>query len=358
MKSKTLLLILTLFVSASLLSACGAVAASNWSGVAADQDMVYLAHGSFVYAINLENQQELWRSPAEIDRNITFFAAPVLTPDRQLLIGSYGPKEHNLYSVNPDNGSIKWKFDQAKGDYIASPLATDTAIYAANADGTLYALDLNGKLLWTFKSEEPLWATPAINDACSCLFVPSMDHKLYALNVETGEIRWETGSLGGSMVASPAFADDGTVYIGTFANELVALSAENGAILWRYKTDGFVWTQPQLVDGLLYFGDSKSTLYAVDTAGKEAWKVKVDGPIATNPLIKNGNIHFTTGTDAVYAYDLEGNRVWQQTMEGLFQGPVISSGERLLVSPMNDQTALYVLNENGIQQWAFIPEQK
>ena len=119
-----------------------------------------------------------------------------------------------------------------------------------------------------------------------------------------------------------------------------------------------MWTQPQLVDGLLYFGDSKSTLYAVDTAGKEAWKVKVDGPIATNPLIKNGNIHFTTGTDAVYAYDLEGNRVWQQTMEGLFQGPVISSGERLLVSPMNDQTALYVLNENGIQQWAFIPEQK
>jgi outer membrane protein assembly factor BamB len=112
------------------------------------------------------------------------------------------------------------------------------------------------------------------------------------------------------------------------------------------------------VDEVLYFGDSKKVLYAVDIMGKEVWRVNVDGPIATNPLVKNGNIYFTAGTDTVYAYNLEGDSVWKQQMEGLFQGRVISYGDRLLVSPMNDQTVLYVLNENGTQQWAFVPEQK
>lgn len=357
MKSKSLFLILSLLVSASLLSACsGVMPASNWSGITPAQDMVYLAHGAQLYAINISTQQEIWRFPAKAENGLYFFAAPVLTADNQLIAGSYGPSGYNLYSLNPASGSINWTFDQAKGDYIASPLVTETAIYAANADGNLYALDLKGNRLWTFQSEKPLWATPAMNDMCTCLFVPSMDHKLYALNADTGTIRWETGDLGGALVSSPNFSADGTVFIGTFASELVALSAADGDIQWRYPTEAFVWTQPSLVDDVVYFGDSKGNLYAVDTTGNLVWKITGAGPIATPPLIKNGNLYFTVGSDTVYAYSLAGVSVWQQTLEGQLQGPVISAGDHLLVAPLNSQTALYVLNENGVQQWAFVPE--
>lgn len=357
MKQKTLFLILSLLVTTSLLSACtGAMPASNWSGITADQDMAYLAHGSYLYAVNIKTQQESWRFPAKAENGLNFFAPPVLTADNQLLAGSYGPTGYNLYSLNPVNGSINWTFDQAKGDYIASPLVTDTAIYAANADGNLYALGLDGKRLWTFESEKPLWATPAIDDTCSCLFVSSMDHKLYSLDANTGEIRWMTGDLGGAIVSTPTFMENGTVFVGTFASELVALGADDGAILWRYKTDGFVWTQPNLVDGVLYFGDSKGKLYAVDTDSVKVWDVQTEGPVVSMPLIKNGTIYFTVGNDTIYAYSQAGSSVWQQLLEGQFQGSVVNSGDRLLVSPLNSQTALYVLTEDGAVQWAFIPE--
>lgn len=357
MNRKTLFLIISLLISASVLSACsGALPASNWSGITADQDMAYLAHGTSLFAVNLSTQQEIWRFPVKPEAGVYYYAPPVLTADDQLIAGTYGPKGYHLYSLNPANSAINWTFDQAKGDYIASPLVTENAIYAANADGNLYALDLKGKLLWTFKAGGPLWATPAVNDVCSCLFVPSMDHKLYALNADTGTIRWESGDLGGAMVSSPTFASDGTVFVGTFNSEILALDAADGSIRWRFQTDGFVWTQPDLLDGVLYFGDSKGSLYAVDTNGTQVWKINSAGPIANKPLIKNGKLFLTAGTDSVYAYTLDGVSVWQVKLDGQLQGAVVSAGDRLLVSPLSSATALFMLTEDGAQQWAFVPE--
>ncbi len=357
MKRKTLLLIFSLFITASLLAACtGAAPASSWSGIAANQDVVYLAYNAHVYAVNITTRQELWRFPAKAQNGITFHAAPVLTSDKQLIAGSYGPGGYNLYSLNPSNGSLNWTFDQAKNHYIASPLVTEEGIYAPNSDGNLYALDLKGNLLWTFKSKKPLWATPATNTQCDCLFVPSMDHTLYALEAKTGAVQWETGDLGGAMVDAPAFSENGTVFIGTFGSELIALSASDGKVEWRYKAGGLIWSQPNLVEGILYFGDSKGALYAVEAAnGTEKWKFQVAGPIVATPLIQNGTIYVTEGTDAVYAYQMDGASAWQKKLEGQLQGAVVATQNNLLVSPMNSQTALFVLDESGVQQWAFIP---
>jgi outer membrane protein assembly factor BamB len=359
MKIKTLLLVFTILISASLLTACGgAMPSSSWSGITADQDMIYLAHNTYVYGINLTNRQQVWRFPEKAQNTLTFHAAPVLTADNQLLVGSYGPAGYNLYSLNPANGMQNWIFAEAKNHYITSPLATDNAIYAPNSDGNMYILDLKGNLIETFKSTTPLWATPAINDTCDCLFLPSMDHSLYALETLTGKIIWNSDDLGGAMVSAPTFSEDGKLFIGTFASEMLALNADDGKVLWRYKTDGMVWSQPNLVDDVLYFGDAKGMLYAVNTDGTEKWKIKAAGPIVNMPLVQGENIYVTAGTNAVYAYGLDGANAWQQILEenGTFQGSVIRSEDSLLVSPLNSQTALYVLNSSGVQQWTFIPE--
>lgn len=357
MKRNTLLLIVSLLVSASLLTACaGAIPASSWSGITADQDIAYLAQNAHIYAVNIKTQQELWRFPSKAENGLTFFAPPVLTADNQLIAGSYGPGGYNLYSLNPANGAQNWTFDQAKNHYIASPLVTEDRIYAPNSDGKLYALDLKGNLQWTFTSEEPLWASPAVNDLCTCLFVPSMDHTLISLDAATGKVRWQTGDLGGAIVSSPTFAEDGTIYVGTFASEVISLSADKGEILWRFQTNGFVWSQPNLVDGVLYFGDSKGTLYAVNTDGAEVWNLKTAGPIVTTPFVQDETIFITEGTDTVYAYSLDSTSIWQQKLEGQLQGAVVGSGDRLLVSPLNSQTALFVLTSAGALQWSFVPE--
>ncbi|ERH02576.1 MAG: hypothetical protein J07HN6_00612 [Halonotius sp. J07HN6] len=53
------------------------------------------------------------------------------------------------------------------------------------------------------------------------VYVTSQDDNLYALAAATGDERWTYG-IGATLVGSPAVAD-GTVYVGTEGNALLAL---------------------------------------------------------------------------------------------------------------------------------------
>ena len=139
---------------------------------------------------------EIWRYPnGAPDPKKTFYAQPVLTPDGQLIVGGF---DHILYSLDPNTGNVNWTFEGATDRYIGAALVTDQGIFAPNADGNLYALDFKKNLLWTFKSQEPLWAQPATDQSCECIYVSSMDHVLYSLNSSDGGILWKTESLGGA----------------------------------------------------------------------------------------------------------------------------------------------------------------
>jgi len=83
---------------------------------------------------------------------------------------------------------------------------------------------------------------------------PSMDHRIYAIDAQTGKAKWQT-NVGGSMVGSPAYSSAGVLYIGTFNSEMLAVNADNGQILWQKPTDGWVWGGPVLKADKLYFGD-------------------------------------------------------------------------------------------------------
>ena len=180
-----------------------------------------------VYAVDLDSGEEAWRYPEEASAKITFFADPVLTPDGQLLAPSY---DHKLYSLDPANGSENWIFSGSTDRLIASPLVTEQGIFQVSADGNLYALDFDGNLKWTFETGGPVWARPAVNEDCTCLFVASMDHHVYAVDAITGDLLWKSDDLGGAIVGTPAFDHGDTVIVGTFGSEVIALDAETGQV--------------------------------------------------------------------------------------------------------------------------------
>lgn len=359
MKPKYLLLFFIFVLLAALLSACAGGAyygSSSWPGVTATEEVVFLANGPQVYAIQLSNGAEIWRFPEKPNNAVTFYAAPVLTPDGQLLVAGYDKK---LYSLNPASGAVNWTFEGAKNRYIASPLVAQETIFAPSADGKLYALDLHGKVLWTFKTDKPLWATPVADTDCQCLFLPSMDHHVYAIEAAKGNLIWKSPDLGGAIVGSPAYGEDDTIFVGTFGKEVLALNAKNGVVRWRFATTNWVWSGPILADGRLYVGDMAGYFYAVaaDT-GALVWQFEADGPIASSPLVLNGQIYFTTETGSLYAFTPEGNTVWTRVIgKGLYAAPV-AAGESILVAPLQGDFMLTSLTLKGDQQWHFTPEKK
>jgi len=209
-KYKKLLIIMVAVMLSALLSGCSASAmrSNSWSGLSVDAEKAYIANGSFVYAINLNNGSQAWQYPAEkADTKESFFATPVLTEDGQLLIAGAGTN-HSLVSLNPANGSTNWTFDKSEGIWIASPIAVDEMIYAPNTDGKLYAFDLDGNFLWAKHIGGTLWSQP-VSDG-EFIYINSLDHHLYAFSLRTQDIAWKT-EVGGAIPGSPVLGADGTL---------------------------------------------------------------------------------------------------------------------------------------------------
>ena len=360
MKKNRLIILALFLLLASALSACsgGSLAATSWPGVSVDTDrsVAYVAYNQHVYAVDLANGTEKWRYPAEADNKITFFAAPTLTADGQLLAGSY---DGTLYSLNPDSGQVNWSFGDANNRYIGSALANSQFIYAPNADQSLYALDLAGKEVWKFRTKQSLWAKPAKNG--ETLYIPSMDHNLYALDAQNGKLIWETGDLEGALVGTPALGGNGEVYVGSFGYEMLAIDSKDGSILWRAPTDGWVWAGPLLEDGTLYFGDLNGHFYALNaTDGSKVWDISPgEGPvyaISDRPLVINEKLYYTSENGDLYAVDkADGNALWTRTIGGKLYGSPKQAGDSILIAPVDTEELLVAMDENGNQQWKFTP---
>jgi outer membrane protein assembly factor BamB len=358
MKYKYLAILSILLFSTILLSACagGATAASSWPGLAVGNETAYVAFNNHVYAVQLSNGTQQWRYPAERDNSITFYADPVLSPDGQLIVGGYN---RILYSLNPENGSSNWQFNQAENRYIASPLVNEEGIFAPAADENLYALTLSGQPRWSFTSQDEAWARPASGNDCDCLYLPAMDHTVYAIDPNDGTQIWQSIELGGAIVGEPALSEEGILYIGTFGSEIVALDANNGSVLWRVPTDGWVWSGPTLVDDRLYFGDLDGNFYALDAGdGSEIWQLtpeQLNGEIVGSPLVIEEDIYIATQGGNLYNIDLDGNIDWTQAVGGQLYTTPKEAGDLILVAPTQSDEILVAYSKEGVKEWGFIP---
>jgi outer membrane protein assembly factor BamB len=351
MKLKRFALLSFVIMVAALLSGCaGSLSGSSWSGLAADDQLAYLADGQHVYAVHLK-----------ADNKKSFFAPPVLTPDGQLLVGSAG-SDHSLYSLDPQNldsatGEPKenWGFIGAQDRWVASPLVVDSTIYAPNGDGMLYVLDLQGNLLWSLQLSGTLWAQPVTDG--KLIYVPSLDHVLYAVDPQSHAIAWKI-ELGGAIAGSPAIGGDGTLYIGSFASKLEAVNPTSQQAHILANSDGWIWGGPVLDGDTLYFGDLSGHFYALQAAsGDQTWApVQPDGPIVGSPLVTPDFVVITTEAGGVYAIDRDGKVVWNQTVGGkIYSAPVVA-GDLILAAPMQADFVLAALDKTGKQVWTFTPQ--
>lgn len=358
MKLKHVILVAIAGLVFSMLSACtaGAMSGSSWPGLAADETTAYLANGTFVYAVRLDDGMETWRYPEKADNKRLFFSAPLLTSDGQLIIGSSG-SDHTLFSLNQKNGSGNWMFTGAKGHWIASPLEEDETIYAPNGDGTLYVIGLDGSLRWSLHLGDLLWSQPRTDG--SLIYIASLDHKLYAVDPQRQQLAWKV-TISGAIPGSPGIGDNGTLFVGSFGSKLDAIDITRHDIRWSSPTKGWIWGSPAVDAETIYFGDLSGHFYALDAAsGEEKWTpLQPDGPIVGSPLVTPDYLAITTEVGSVYAIDREGKIVWNRIIGGKLYSPAVAAGNLILVAPLQADFMIAALDKNGSQVWTFKPVKK
>jgi outer membrane protein assembly factor BamB len=345
-----------------VLSACGRLPAVSYPGLAADGETVYMANAQFVYAIDLNTGTQQWKYPQKAEGGRMFYAPPALTED-MLIVADYSlPGVVTGVSLA---GQEMWRFNGASGHYIAAPVVVADKILAANADHYLYALDLDGNLLWKFATQGALWASPATDGQRA--YLPSMDHNLYAIDLVSGKPVW-TYDLGAAALFQPTLAEDGTLYITSLSNEVVALNSLNGTLKWKKMIDARLWTQAALVDGKLYVGDMSGIAHILSaTDGTELETIALDqdgsGVVGAPAVLEDGLVFALQKADSVRGGKLvklsfaDNRKVVLFTMpeDGKFYNGPMAAADVLMIGIVNGKTPVIATNLNGNQIWSFQP---
>jgi len=217
------------------------------------------------YALQAQDGTVLWRIASE-----TRWLSPQALVDDTL----YAVAEWEIYAINAQNGAVRWRFESDAYMHISGPPTVANQLLYVGTSGSVehpeqsrcYALDAEtGTLRW----EYPLgngYAGAVIHG--ESIYVSSGDRHLYALDKHNGSLRWKY------RFADPTSNTATIVGNVVLIHGVYALSSVDGTLLWHKDLK---WCTPSVVvDGVVYLasgdGRGRSILYALDASnGVEYW---------------------------------------------------------------------------------------
>lgn len=257
-----------------------------------------------IYSVNSNSGQLIWKYKVGVDLPLSwyptweYFQGDALVADNRIFIGA---GDGFIYALS-EQGKLIWKF-KTNGRIRTMPYLHNGILYQPSCDGIVYALNAtNGNLLWKFETEgahldsktfgwdrNSIYSTPRIKD--SLMVFGSRDGNTYCVNINTHKQKWKFG-YGATWAMSTPAIDGNVVYIGWSDVEfLTALDLQKGKELWRYKTNGLVFSDPQLSAEQLIVGSSDHKLHAIDkSTGSKIWEYRTGGSIFGPPLIDGTSI--------------------------------------------------------------------
>lgn len=246
----------------------GIVYAGAWKGVTART----------LFAFNISNGNSLWNYTSDMTCSTSSASASSPTYLNGVVyyavtgVAASSTKSF-LHAINSTNGSLIWKYvsgASSAGVWDSSPVVYGDSVYINKYIEVAQNLTMrfrltDGVFIQNYSGYVPLgldrsYVTLSIHDD----ILWSIDHAgyMYAYYINgTKKCDDTTNFNTGPFYASPVIADD-MVYF-TDGPEIVALSETNCSVMFRYRTDGDIYSQLSLADNVLYFFSDDGYLYAL-----------------------------------------------------------------------------------------------
>jgi len=136
------------------------------------------------------------------------------------------------------------------------------------------------------------------------IYFGSDDGNFYALDVESGYMRWVFKS--GAEINSIPYADKEQVYFGSKDGKLYALSRETGQVMWTFQTNSQINSQVQRYGDYIIFVGDADAIYFLSPAGEEQFNIFNPGWYNFSFLMADDVMYFATGptVDLIGPYDI------------------------------------------------------
>jgi outer membrane protein assembly factor BamB len=289
-----------------------------------------------------------------------------------------GSGDERLYHLRtnphlPRGRRIVWRFEPTlppsggqqvswwEGNPAIGPGGT---IYDGNTGGAAYAINPDGTQRWATARGQSVWTTPAFGQGAEAgnTFWGSVDLFVFSLD-QNGRQRWQTFTPG-YVTSSPALGSDGTVYVGSFDHKLYALDPDTGQVRWTFPTDAHIYSSPALASSptgdttAIYIASADGSVYAVDPSGRLLWRYDTGDPIRSSPVLGRkprgtGQILYVGSSNGkLYALDAAtGRRRW--SFDTTPHDPALRDRNDLNGSPALGRRGVYIGGEHG-RLW-FVP---
>ena len=260
------------------------------------------------------------------------FSSPAVSEDGNLYFCS---QDGTLYALAQD-GSLLWSFEtngpgeELTGSIFASPaIGNDGTIYIGGLyDPNLYAVDPNdGSIKWKCHFESDGWpfASPVVADDGTIYQTLIYDSRLYAINHNTGDIIWSVD------LADPNSGFFDSDYSNSYPD-----------------ADG--WSEPALgPDGTIYVSLDDPYLRAVDPDGSIKWATAL-GTLGgfTLTVGSDGNIYAACDDGTLYVVNPDGENVAQFQSDSWLSYPVIAADNTVIVADSRDNSMLVTYEKNKV----------
>lgn len=314
-----------------------------------------------------------------------------------------------VQALRISDGVQLWSY-KVEGTLCLSPTVVGNNVYISTNEGNIYALKAsNGILLWRYKAYPLLNAFPtvyedtayvaSVGNSSSLVFVPASsasiplsEPTLYALRTSDGTCLWRSPLL--ASTSFPLVVRDEHIYL-TIQEECIALSAEDGSLLWRHKTGGFCRSGPVMAKDIVLLSYSvfqvardkvnparikrwqetflcalwardgslcwqqplrtdregrSSIAYNLSNKGSSS---EVGNPLGGDPTVPyfNSNTVYVGVGGTLLAFSLENGRpLWHYYTEGTFLSEPIATNEAVYVGA-NDGYVYALRSDNGAFLW-------
>jgi outer membrane protein assembly factor BamB len=224
-----------------------------------------------------------------------------------------------IYSFNPKNGEVNWKFDGnpkasvyilgpkgTRNDYLATPVIWDNKLYIGVGQdpehdkgvGHLWCIDITRTPTNKDKDVSP-WSDP--NDPVQSNFDPKDPRN------KDSALVWHFGGKAPANAKRPynfgrtistCCIHDGLVYAAEYEGYLHCFDAKTGQHYWEHDMGQDTWCSASWVDGKVYIGNEGGQVlifaHGKDKKLLETVTVAQDGQVRATPIVANGVLYVMT----------------------------------------------------------------
>lgn len=255
------------------------------------------------YCVEAETGHVVWTFPTRIEN----LSEPLIEDGLvYFLTGS-----NSLYALEADSGKQVWLYTRPDPSSLSirggsKPAFKAGSLYVGFSDGAVVSLAAKtGQVKWEKqlnrnKKFRDLDTNPLVDG--DFVYVLGFDDATYALRTATGDLAWklDKGGYGGILMTGDR------LYFGGTNDELVCADKNTGRVIWTKPIAAGIATQPQLLKGILVYGESQGLLrFAEASSGREVGHFEPGRGILSQPAVdeKRNLVYFISGEANLYAIE-------------------------------------------------------